>query len=58
MGYPKVGTVRHVIVNQPNSDPFYWVTWEQFRIEREPQWTLEAKKFETYEEAVAFSLAL
>lgn len=58
MGYPREGTVRHVVIRQPSTDQFYWVVWEQFRINRQAEWTLEAKKFETYEEARAFSVSL
>jgi hypothetical protein len=58
MGHPRIGTVRHVVVNQPSNDEFYWVTWEQFRIDTEPKWTVEAKKFETYKKASEFSLSL
>lgn len=59
MANPKVGTVRHVIINQPNHDQFYWVTWEQFVWERhQAEWATKASKFETYEEARKFSLSL
>ena len=56
MGYPKDGTVRHVIMH-PFDGHVVWVTWEQFRAEQK-EWTSEAKSFEDEKQAQKFSFAL